>query len=375
MNLIMYISIVIPAFNEEDTVGKVVKSVPIEKLNKMGFKTEIIVVDNASTDKTAEEAGKAGANVIFEDKLGYGNAYLRGFKEAKGDIIIMGDADGTYPLENIYEFIQPILNKKADLVMCSRLRGEIQKGAMPLIHRYIGNPFLTWLLNSLFATEISDAHCGMRALTTDALNKLNLQSGGMEFASEMMIEAARKNLKIEEFPIEYRRRGGGEAKLKSLTDGWRHLRFMMLYRPMPFLMGPGLVILFLGIILTAEVWFQVQFRMNSLILGILLLLIGYQMFLTGLYFGAFGEVYGIYSSSISKKIMNYHSLEIELLIGFILLVSGIALGLNVLHSWSLSGSGEFLVQISILAMMLSILGFQTIFSSMFLSLLLLKKGE
>ena len=178
----MKISIVIPALNEEGIVGKTVKSVPIKELEEKGFETEIIVVDNASTDKTAEEASEAGAKVVYEKKRGYGNAYLRGFKEAKGDIIVMGDADGTYPLNTTYKFIQPLINEKADFVMGSRLKGDIQKGAMPALHRYIGNPFLTWMLNSLFSTGISDAHCGMRAIKKEALNKLPLRSGGMEFA-------------------------------------------------------------------------------------------------------------------------------------------------------------------------------------------------
>ena len=204
----MKISIVIPALNEEGIVGKTVKSVPIKELEEKGFETEIVVVDNASTDNTAEEASEAGARVVRENKRGYGNAYLRGFKEAKGDIIVMGDADGTYPLNTTYEFIQPLIKGDADFVMGSRLKGNIQKGAMPALHRYIGNPFLTWMLNSLFSTGISDAHCGMRAIKKEALNKLHLRSGGMEFASEMVIEASREHLKIAEVPITYYPRGG-----------------------------------------------------------------------------------------------------------------------------------------------------------------------
>ena len=136
----MKISIVIPALNEEGIVGKTVKSVPIKELEEKGFETEIVVVNNASTDNTAEEASEAGARVVYETKRGYGNAYLRGFKEAKGDIIVMGDADGTYPLNTTYEFIQPLITGKADFVMGSRLRGNIMEGAMPPLHRYIGNP-------------------------------------------------------------------------------------------------------------------------------------------------------------------------------------------------------------------------------------------
>lgn len=374
--IIMKVSVVIPALNEEGIVGKTVKSVPLEKLKDAGFETEIIVVDNASEDNTADEARAAGARVVYEENRGYGNAYLKGFSEASGDIIVMGDADGTYPFDEMTEFIQPILTENADFVMGSRLKGDIKKGAMPALHKYIGNPFLTWVLNALFSTGISDAHCGMRAMTKDTWNKLNLHTCGMEFASEMVIEASRLDIKIVEVPITYYPREG-ESKLSSFSDGWRHLRFMMLYRPGPFLLIPGLVALVLGISLTTIVWLMGQSRMHSLILGGLLLMVGYQLLLSWLYFGAFGAAYGFTNSSnIAKKIMNYHSLEKELILGVVLLAIGILLGLNVIVNWSTVGFGAlFEIQNATLAMILSILGIQTIFSGMFLSLLLLNKPK
>ena len=368
----MMISVVIPALNEEGIVGKTVKSVPVEKLRENGLDVEIVVVNNASTDNTAQEASEAGARVVLGKKRGYGNAYLKGFSEAKGDIVVMGDADGTYPFEITYEFIQPILNGEADFVMGSRLKGDIKKGAMPALHRYIGNPFLTWMLNSLFGAGISDSHCGMRAIKKETLEELNLKSGGMEFASEMVIEAARKNIKIAEIPINYYPREG-ESKLSSFADGWRHLRFMMLYRPTPFLLGPGIIVLIVGIALTLGVALGFQSRLHTFILGSLLLIIGYQMLLAWIQFGAFGEIYGITKTSPTiKKIMNYHSLGRELGLGLILLLAGVAVGLKVLFSWSAVGFGALSqIQYSVMALILSILGIQTIFSGMFLSLLLL----
>jgi glycosyltransferase involved in cell wall biosynthesis len=368
----MKISIVIPALNEEGIVGKTVRSVPLDVLNEHGLETEIVVVDNASTDNTAKEAEEAGARVVLGSKRGYGNAYLKGFEEATGDIIVMGDADGTYPFQMTYEFIQPILKGEADFVMGSRLKGDIKEGAMPALHKYVGNPFLTWILNVLFHSGISDAHCGMRALTKETIKKLDLKSGGMEFASEMVIEAARKNIKIAEIPIEYYPREG-ESKLSSFSDGWRHLRFMMLYRPTPFLLGPGLIALAVGIFLTLTVASQGESRLHTLILGSLLLIIGYQMLLAWIHFGAFGTVYGFSKSSgIIKKIMSYHSLGRELFIGLILLAAGILGGLYVLYSWSAVGYGSlYQLQYAMMALILSILGIQTIFSGMFLSLLLL----
>lgn len=372
----MKISIVIPALNEEGIVGKTVKTVPVEKLKEKGLEVEIVVVDNASTDNTAQEALEAGARVVYGEKRGYGNAYLKGFSEAEGDIVVMGDADGTYPFEITYEFIQPILKGEADFVMGSRLKGNIKKGAMPALHKYVGNPFLTWILNVLFKAGISDAHCGMRALKKDTLDNLHLKSGGMEFASEMVIEAARQNIKIAEIPITYYPRGG-ESKLSSFSDGWRHLRFMMLYRPTPFLLGPGIFVLIMGAVLTAGVSFGSQSRMHSLILGSLMLIIGYQMLLAWIHFGAFGEIYGFSKNSgMIKKLMNYHSLGRELLLGLILLAAGIIVGIKVLFSWSAGGFGALSqIQYAIMALILSILGIQTIFSGMFLSLLLLNNGD
>jgi glycosyltransferase involved in cell wall biosynthesis len=370
----MKLSVVIPALNEEGIVGKTVRSVPLEKLTSLGFETEIIVVDNASTDNTSNEASEAGARVVLEPKRGYGNAYLCGFNEAKGDIIVMGDADGTYPFNEMSEFIKPILDGEAEFVMGSRLKGDIKPGAMPSLHKYIGNPFLTWVLNALFHTGISDAHCGMRAMTQEAWQKLDLKTTGMEFASEMVIEASRQNLRITEVPITYYPREG-ESKLSSFSDGWRHLRFMMMYRPGPFLLLPGVIVLIFGIILTSAAWLQGISRMHSLILGSLLLLFGYQMLLSWLYFGAFGVSYGVSrKSNISEKLMSYHSLETELALGLILLGGGVVIGLNVLYNWSTGGFGSlFQVQSTVLAMILSIIGIQTIFSGMFLSLLLLNK--
>jgi len=371
----MMVSIVIPALNEEGNVGKVVKTVPVGKLKENGLDVEIVVVDNASTDNTAQEARDAGARVVFGEKRGYGNAYLKGFSEAKGEIIVMGDADCTYPFQMTYEFIQPILRGEADFVMGSRLKGDIKPGAMPALHKYIGNPFLTWMLNALFKAGISDAHCGMRAIKKDTVNELGLKSPGMEFASEMVIEAARNKVKIAEIPIDYYPREG-ESKLSSFSDGWRHVRFMMLYRPTPFLLIPGIVILAMGIAFFTGVLLK-QYGMHSLILGSLLLIIGYQIFLAWVHFGAFGSIYGVSKSSGTiEKFMNYHSLGRELVLGLVLLALGVLVGLKVFYSWYVVGFGSLSqIQFAMVALILSILGIQTIFSGMFLSLLLLNNAN
>lgn len=223
----MKISFVIPALNEEGIVGKTIKSIPVDEIKEAGYDVEIIVINNNSTDNTEQEAKDAGATVFLETNRGYGNAYKRGFKEATGDIFIMGDADGTYPLEQAMDFINYIVEDGSEFVIGSRFDGSIEKGAMPALHQYIGNPMLTKMLNILFHSDYSDTHCGMRAFTREAYEKMNLTAPGMEFAIEMVIEAAEKNLNIKEVPISYRRRGGGEAKLSSFDDGWRHIKYML----------------------------------------------------------------------------------------------------------------------------------------------------
>jgi glycosyltransferase involved in cell wall biosynthesis len=367
------VSLVIPTLNEAETIGECIKQANAV-FKEMDLEGEIIVVDSSS-DNTPEIAKSYGATVIVPDKLGYGNAYLYGFKHAHGNYIALMDGDLTYNPREINKLISRLQKDDVDMVMGTRLKGEIKSGAMPALHRYIGNPFLTWVLNKLFATSISDAHCGMRAITREALDRMNLKACGMEFASEMVIEAAAKNMKIAEVPITYYPRKG-KSKLGSFSDGWRHLRFMMLYRPVPFLMVPGIIALIIGLALAAEVSLHEQNRMHSLILGCLLLVIGYQMFLSGLYFAAFGVAYGVSSSSrVIEKLMSYHSLEKELVLGFLLLAFGTALGVEVLLDWRAVGFGAlYQVQNAMMALILSILGIQTIFSGMFISLLLLNNG-
>lgn len=220
------LSFVIPALNEESVIRATLNQIPLRKIRNRGMNCEVVVVDNASEDRTGEIARKWGATVVLEKNRGYGNAYLRGYSEARGEIIVMFDADGTYPVENSLHLIRPLLNGEADIVIGSRLRGKILPGAMPFVHK-IGNRILTFILNMLFGMRISDAHSGFRAFRRKAILDLGLQSPGMEFASEIIIKSAEKRLKITEIPITYRPRLGSPPKLHTLRDGWRHLIFML----------------------------------------------------------------------------------------------------------------------------------------------------
>ncbi|MGH8872026.1 MAG: glycosyltransferase family 2 protein [Acidimicrobiia bacterium] len=218
------ISIVMPCLNEEAAVSSCVE-IALASIAATGLSGEVVVVDNDSSDASAELAAMAGARVVREPVRGYGNAYLRGLAEARGRFIVLGDSDGTYDFGAIATFIEPLTNG-TDLVIGSRLRGTIDVGAMPWLHRYVGNPLLTKTMNLLFSHELSDVYCGMRSIKREALSELTLSAPGMEFALEMLIAAERSGIRIKEIPIRYRRRQGGTPKLRTWRDGWRSLRFI-----------------------------------------------------------------------------------------------------------------------------------------------------
>lgn len=219
------VSVVLPCLNEETTIGRCISDIK-NVFENLKIRGEIIVSDNSS-DNSPLIAESLGAKVVHPTKRGYGNAYLTGVGEARGKIIVMADADGTYNLKEISRFIKIIRNNDADIVIGSRFRGKIYPRAMPRLHRYVGNPLLTLIANILFGTRLSDMHCGMRALTQQAWLKIRPKSTGMEFASEMLIKAAKKGLKIVETPITYYPRKGTTSKLNPLKDGARHLKLII----------------------------------------------------------------------------------------------------------------------------------------------------
>src|SRR5438876_6275580 len=240
----MKISVVLPCLNEEGAIGAVVDEAR-QAISALGDSGEVIVVDNGSTDRSAEIAAAHGAVVVHEPERGYGRAYLTGLARARGEYVVMGDADGTYPLRELGKFVD-LLEDGSDLVLGSRFNGKIHAGAMPWSHRWVGNPILTGLLNRMFGVQVSDAHCGMRAVRRSALEELDLHSTGMEFASEMVFKAFRRRLTVDEIPIDYFPRTG-ESKLNRFGDAWRHVRFMLLYSPSWLYFLPGFVLLLLGL--------------------------------------------------------------------------------------------------------------------------------
>ncbi|HJT63777.1 MAG TPA: glycosyltransferase family 2 protein [Candidatus Limnocylindria bacterium] len=238
------VSIVMPCLNEEETVGVCVTKARTW-LSTSGFEGEVIVVDNGSTDRSIEVASRAGARVVHEPTPGYGQAYQRGFAEARGEFIVMGDSDDTYDFSNLTPLLEP-LNRGSDLVLGNRFAGGIAEGAMPWAHRYIGSPIINFLIRLFIGTDIGDSQSGLRAFRGNLAERLRLRSGGMEFASEMIVRAARAGLTITEVPAPYAIRQG-ESKLSTFRDGWRHLRFLLLAAPDYLFILPGLTLTFLGI--------------------------------------------------------------------------------------------------------------------------------
>ncbi len=371
------VSIIIPCMNEEKTIGVCIQKA-FQTFKKEGFEGEIIVSDNSS-DNSRDIAQRMGAIVVTPPNKGYGNAFREGFKHARGKYILLSDADDTYDLKEMARFLKPLIANEVDFVIGTRLKGEIKKNSMPWLHRYIGNPVLTGTLNDLFKINLSDAHCGMRAITREGYDKLDLKSEGMEYASEMIIEAVRKKLRITEVPITYYPRQT-PSKLHSWGDGWRHLRFMMLYNPTPFFSIPGLMIVILGIFLTVTLSIRGNVETTSLhsfILGSMLLLIGTQMIATGVYMKIYGIVHNrIDKTGITAKLLDYHSLEFGLFLGMAVFFVGLVLGSGVVIKWINSGYGSLSeVETAVISMTLSALGIQTIFSALIISIFVLETRE
>ncbi len=272
------VSVVIPCLNEEQSIESCVRSAR-SVLEKHGISGEIVVADNGSEDDSAALATAAGARVVHEERRGYGSAYLAGFAAARGTYIITADADQTYDFNEIPRFLASLENG-ADMVIGNRMN-NIVPGAMPWLHRYIGNPILSGFLNLLYRSGVHDAHCGMRALRRDTLPGLQLRSTGMEFASEMVVRAVKEDLAIAEFDIEYHPREG-ESKLSSFSDGWRHLKLLLVNSPTALFMVPGLAILIvglLGIILSISgiAIFGREWQIHATIAAALLTIVGAQI--------------------------------------------------------------------------------------------------
>ena len=372
------ISVVMPCLNEEESIGPCVDKA-LEGIRRTGLPGEVVVCDNGSTDRSAEIAAGHGARVVRQPERGYGNAYLKGFESAWGKYLVMGDADDTYDFTQLDRFIV-LLSQGYDYVLGSRFRGEIRTGAMPWLHRYVGNPVLTWVLNRLFGLNASDAHSGMRAFTREAYERMHLQTTGMEFASEIVINAAKSRLKAAEVPITYYPRVG-ESKLDSVRDAWRHLRFMLLHSPDHLFVLPGLVLLLLGLAGLAWLLPGPQFigprlfDIHVMVLAALLAILGAQTVLTGLSAKAYAFTHHfVPSDNLIETFYRHFSLERGLLVGLLLGGLGFNFNLQVLVTWLVNSLGELhAVRPALFGSTLMVLGTQVAFSSCLLAILDIKE--
>ena len=368
------VSIVMPCLNEETTIGTCIQKAQ-KALKQQDILGEIIVADNGSNDNSVRIAENLGAVVVHQPIRGYGAAYLAGLAAARGKFTLIGDSDNTYDFSEMDKFLEPLRNGY-DLVMGSRLKGNILPAAMPWLHRYIGNPILTGILNLLFRTGVSDAHCGMRGFTREAYKKMQLRTTGMEFASEMVIKAAKAELKIAEVPITYYPREG-ESKLRSFRDGWRHLRFMLLYSPTHLFLIPGFILFLLGFIgslLLLPGPLKIGGRpydVHVMTLACFFALLGFQIILLGLFARTYALCSGLEQrDKLIEKLYQHFSLERGLLLGGGSFALGFLIDAWIAYKWVKSGFGALdEVRTALFALLLMALGAQTFFSSFFFSIL------
>ncbi len=366
------VSIVIPCLNEEPSIESCVRSAR-RVLEEHGISGEVVVADNGSEDDSAALATGAGARVVHEERRGYGSAYLAGFAAARGTYIITADADQTYDFNEIPRFLASLENG-ADMVIGNRMN-NIVPGAMPWLHRYIGNPILSGFLNLLYRSGVHDAHCGMRALRRNTLPRLRLHSTGMEFASEMVVRAVKEDLAIAEFDIEYHPREG-ESKLSSFSDGWRHLKLLLVNSPTALFMVPGLVLLtigFLGVLLSISgiSLFGREWQIHATIAAALLTIVGAQVVALAISARTFA-VY-VLNEKPDRTIKwgsDHVRLETGLIAGGIVFLIGFVIDAVIVGIWINRGFGELSEErLLVFGSVLIILGLQAFFSSFFLSII------
>jgi glycosyltransferase involved in cell wall biosynthesis len=318
----------------------------------------------------------AGAFVVEEPRKGYGSAYLAGFRTARGSLLVMGDGDDTYDFLDIPRLIAPLQRGEADVVIGDRLKGTILPGAMPWSHRWIGNPLLSGMLRLLFRTTISDVHCGLRAFTRQAWERMRLGALGMEFASEMVVSSLRERLRIVELPITYHPRAG-ESKLQSIPDAWRHIRFMLMFSPSYLFFLPGIILLVAGVALVLllaggpRTFFGREWDYHPLLFGAASMILGYNLIL----FDIVAKSYSMAAGFARREqwlgpLRRLFSLERGLLVGLALIALGGVMELLVVASWVRSGYSDLMaVREVVVGMALMVIGLQTLFASFLVGLM------
>ena len=373
------LSVIMPCLNEQVTVGACVRKA-IEALKRHGIRGEVIIADNGSTDGSQQIARDSGALVVQVERRGYGSALQGGIAAAGGRFILMGDADDTYDFTQLNEFVAK-LREGYDLVMGNRFRGTIQPGAMPASHRYLGNPVLTGLGRLFFKSPVGDFHCGLRAFRKAAIEQLGLRTLGMEFASEMVVKATAFGLRITEIPTTLAPdRRDRAPHLRTWRDGWRHLRFLLLYSPRWLFLYPGITLFALGISVSLlllpgpRAIGNIVFDVHTLLFAAMAILIGFQ----SIVFATFTKIFAITEGLLPEdprltRLFRYVTLEVGLVVGAILILAGAGAWVLGLEYWRIRQFGaldpEQTLRVVIPGVVCFTLGFQVVLSSFFLSVL------
>ncbi|MDL4815644.1 glycosyltransferase family 2 protein [Actinomadura opuntiae] len=381
----MELSVVMPCLNEAETVETCVRKT-IGFFEDSGIDGEVVIADNGSTDGSQQLARDAGARVVPVIDKGYGNALMGGIRAARGKYVAMGDADDSYDFTTLGPFLDE-LRDGADLVMGNRFKGGIAPGAMPPLHRYLGNPVLSFVGRLFFGSKIGDFHCGLRAFDKEAILRLGLQTGGMEFASEMVVKATLQKYDIREVPTTLAPDGRTRPPhLNTWRDGWRHLRFLMLYSPRWLFLIPGLLFMTLGLLAGAALSTgpvtvgEIAFDVDTLVGASAALVIGFQAVL----FALLTKVYAMQEGFLPhdrrvQKIIDWWSLERGLLLGGLLAIAGLAgLVASLLH-WRVHSFGELeprdSLRIVVPAATALVMSLQAIFASLFVSILGIRRRQ
>ena len=372
-----------PCLNEAETLAICITKAQ-SFIDTNAIKGEVVIADNGSNDGSIDIAKSLNAKVVNAEQKGYGSALKAGIEAANGKYIIMGDADDSYDFNTLMPYVTELRNGK-DLVMGNRFKGGIEKDAMPFLHKYLGNPVLSFIGRLFFKINIGDFHCGLRGFSKSAYNQMNLKTSGMEFASEMVVKSKLNNLSIAEVPTKLHKDGRTRAPhLKTWSDGWRHLRFLMLYAPNWLFLFPGILLVLVGLIMSIVLVINpIEFENFTLDVHTLLytsafLLVGFQFIV----FYGLTKIFAVENELLPKssrynKLFKFINLEKGLIIGFILVCIGLLLSYKGLSTWESTDFGTLDTRTTLRTIIPAItalqLGIQTILFSFFFSVLGLKK--
>jgi hypothetical protein len=373
------LSIVMPCLNEAETIGVCVKKAKAF-LAEHGLKGEVLVADNGSVDGSQQIANALGARIVHVPSRGYGAALIGGIEAAKGKYVAMGDADDSYDFGGLMPFVEQ-LREGADLVMGNRFQGGIAAGAMPPLHRWLGNPVLSFLGRTFFKIPVGDFHCGLRAFNRESIRELGLTAPGMEFASEMVVKAAIEKLDIREVPTTLQPDGRSRPPhLRTWRDGWRHLRFLLIFAPKFLFLYPGIALAAAGLIgviglMPADVHaFGIQFGVHTMIFAAMAVLMGSQLIGLSVMARRYGTIAGMWpESGLMRRVRNWFSVERACILGGLMLALGIGGAITATAIWASSGFAGLnpaaLMRLTIPSMMLGCVGLQMVVTAFFIGLL------